>query len=111
MPTWQDPERDIHELNFVLNGGLSRDFHDGIANGPAAYRAHMVNFFTARTTFNWITPLCNVVFAHWKRNSKAIGDERQEDLGAMPAFLREVDGEIYAPSFILHPRKTNDFIG
>ncbi|KAK4554400.1 hypothetical protein LTR86_008608 [Recurvomyces mirabilis] len=111
MPLFQDPERDIHELNFVMNGGIPRDFHDGIANGPAAYKAHAVNFFTARTTFNWYSPLCNLVFEHWIYGSKAEDDLRPVPSDAMPAFMREINGKIYAPSFILHPRKTNDFIG
>lgn len=97
VPRWQDPERDIHELDLVFNGGRIEDFSDGIANGANPYRAKAVGFFTERMTFDWFTRLTGSIFDGWMQ---------KEGAEAPKAFMREVGGKMYAPSFILHPRKT-----
>ena len=98
IPKFQSPERDIRELSFVQNGGLPGDFKDGIAKGPAVYRSSTTSFFTNRKTMEWAGPLGDAIFNAWM-NKMPVEE--------MPHFMVEVEGMRYAPSLLMHPRKTN----
>lgn len=116
IPKYQHAERNVEELNFVYNGGLPKDFRDGIANGPTMYRSTAVSFFIRPMTFAWWSNLCDPVYDFWTTGKT----ERKTTLWppyadkikvpmTMPEFMKEVDGKIYVPNLIMHPRKTNTY--
>lgn len=117
LPKFSFPERDAVELNWLYNGGKPTDFKDGIANGPAPYRSGAVKWFARPRTFEWQSSLNEPVWKYWL-NEKG-SDQSQDSLkeralstqgpipDELPPFLEEVDGQVYAPAFMMHPRKTN----
>ena len=117
MPKFQFPERDVRELNLIYNAGRPRDFEDGIANGPAPYRSGAIRFFARPRTFEWQSSLNEPVWMHWM-NKQGGGHRRRELVerarsnqgpipDELPGFMKEVDGKVYMPPFMMHPRKTN----
>nr|POE49193.1 hypothetical protein CFP56_32343 [Quercus suber] len=102
LPKYQFPGRNIDELNFILNGGGLEDFQDGIANGPGQYRSSSTAFFTRPMTWDWTSSLNDPVFEHWAQKEDARGD--------LPPFMAKYDGKVYVPGFLMHPRKTNNYV-
>lgn len=118
MPRFQYPERSPKELNLVYNGGMPRDFKDGMANGAAPYNSMAVNFFVRPMSWCWWSPLPNLVFEAWmgegNSGTKTVWEPYGENVQApkeMPGFMAEVEGRVYAPNVMLHPRKTNRYRG
>jgi hypothetical protein len=113
MPNFQFPERDINELNIIHNGGAISKFKDGIANGAAPYQKSVIEFYSRPRTWEWQSSLIKPMFDHWMGIEKNEKTTRQvaAALGyvpdVMPPFMAEVDGEVYCPNLLLHPRKTN----
>ena len=116
IPRFQYPERDLHELNWVQNGGLPGRFEDGIAHGPGNYRGSSFGFFTRPVTFDWWSSLCDPIFEHWMGTYQNKTLEQNPDHpeyvvvpNEIPSFMAEVDGKVYMPEVILHPRKSNNY--
>lgn len=115
MPNFQFPERDVVELNWLYNGGSPTDFADGVANGVAPYKHTTVGFYARPRTWEWRSSLVNPTFERWmswpQKKKRAVPDNQRGTQApipdVLPAFLREVDGTVYAPGFMMHPRKTN----
>lgn len=116
-PKFSFPERDVDELDMIYNGGKPTDFKDGIAHGAAPYRAGAVRWYARPRTFDWASSLIEPVWRYWKNeDSKRVSHRHLTGRALstnghvpdqLPSFLKEVDGEVYAPNFMLHPRKTN----
>ncbi len=117
LPKFSFPERDPHELDHIYNGGKPTDIKDGIANGPAPYRSGAVKWYSRQRTFEWQSSLNEPVWARWMNlkdktaTSRGLMKRALSTMGfvpdELPPFMREVDGKVYAPNFMLHPRKTN----
>ncbi|KAK3713393.1 hypothetical protein LTR37_008585 [Vermiconidia calcicola] len=131
FPKFQHPARDLEELNMIYNGGPPTQFPDGIANGIAPYRKSAIEWYSRPRTWEWQSSLVGPIFEHWiEGGSKQEGirhvmhrrdmlqhrhgrkkQRRQGSMGdvpdELPPFMREVDGEVYCPGLLLHPRKTN----
>ncbi|GIZ43368.1 hypothetical protein CKM354_000659800 [Cercospora kikuchii] len=114
IPRSQYPERDHDELGEIFNGGLPEQSGDGIARGPGVYRAASYAPKTRPLTLDWWSSLCDPIFEHWMGQYES--KDQQQDVehpenvvvpNEMPWFMKEVDGKIYMPEMILHPRKTN----
>ena len=98
-----------------MNGGYPKDFDDGIAHGPGRYHSHLLGFFQRPFTWAWWSSLADPIFDHWMYGEHKFKPFKEsppnpknvrvpEDL---PFFMAKVDGKVYAPGFIMHPRKTN----
>jgi len=132
MPKFQYPERPLEELDAIYNGGPPSSFKDGVANGPAPYRSGAIKFFARQRTFEWQSSLIKPIWEWWVHGSgretsgddegESESDELDTGLGrlvkrarsnqapipdVMPDWMREVDGQVYMPPFMMHPRKTN----
>ena len=118
IPNYQFPQRDLHELDLVHNGGPVSKFKDGIANGPAPYRRSVIEFYSRPRTWEWESSLTDRVLEQWRGGTSSvelhiIKDPEGEPAvlgsvsGELPSFMEEVEGGVYAPSMLLHPRKTN----
>lgn len=118
VPNFQFPERNMWELNYVLNGGLPRDFDDGIAHGPGRYRSSRFAFFQRPFTWAWWSSLCDPIFDHWMYGEHKLEESKEwppnprmvQVPEELPFFMAKVDGKVYAPAFIMHPRKTNHYV-
>lgn len=99
IPIYQDPARDRGEMEFVLNGGGLDAFGDGIAMGPSKYRGASVRFFVVGRSFDWTSPMPDLLMKYWK--GEQVVDE------STPRVLLEHEGKILSPNMLLHPRKTN----
>ncbi|RMY81263.1 hypothetical protein D0864_08359 [Hortaea werneckii] len=117
-PKFQFPERDIWELNHVQNGGFPSLMKDGFAYGPGKYRGSSFAFFSRPLSFDWWSSLCDPIFERWmklpygkSREDRLVHDhpEYVEVPNEMPFFMQEVDGEVYVPNIMLHPRKSNSY--
>ncbi|PPJ59389.1 hypothetical protein CBER1_06908 [Cercospora berteroae] len=116
LPLYEYPERQHHELNWVRNGGLPDRMADGIANGAGNYRGSSLGFFTRPFTFDWWSSLADPVFEHWMGTYKNKSQEKDLEHpecsvvpNELPTFMREVEGEVYMPELIIHPRKSNSY--
>lgn len=115
MPKLQFPERNLRELNFIYNGGMPNAFGDGIANGFGPYKKHYVEFYERPRTWEWQSSLTDPTFMRWMNkptvDHESLSKRAAASLGAipdgLPTFMTEFDGKVYAPNFMLHPRKTN----
>lgn len=105
LPKYQYPERDLKELNFVQNGGKLSGFVDGIANGPGKYRSSSLSFFGRPLTWDWWSNLNDPIFDRWR------GVESSSSTEFDPPFMVEVNGSVYMPSIMMHPRKTSHYRG
>ncbi|KAF2483398.1 hypothetical protein BDY17DRAFT_297377 [Neohortaea acidophila] len=111
IPKFTFPERDLHELNEIYNGGMPNAFHDGIARGKDPYRANALRWYSRPRTWEWGSSLVEPVWMHWRnwgpKKKRAWADVFGPVPNELPAFLRRIDGEVYAPNLMLHPHKTN----
>lgn len=128
IPRFQFPEREAHELGWVLNGGLPGEkgrFEDGIARGDGVYRGSSLGFFLRPLTFDWWSSLCDPMWEWWMMEGEEGEDgerEREEEekkkdgnhpeyvvvpKKELPGFMHMVNGEVYMPEMLLHPRKSN----
>lgn len=113
IPNFQFPSREVHELDLMLNGGDIKERPDGLAYGPARFRAHTAAWFTKPRTWDWWSSLCDSIWAHWRHETPKqklmdAGDPRHPLTPLeRPYFMVEVGGKVYAPGFMMHPRKTN----
>ncbi|KAM3417924.1 hypothetical protein BST61_g6140 [Cercospora zeina] len=116
LPRYQCPERQHHELNWVRNGGLPDQIPDGIANGPGNYRGSSLGFFVRPLTFDWWSSLADPVFEHWMGTYEKTSQEKDFEHpeyvkvpNGLPPFMRKMDGEVYMPGLMIHPRKSNSY--
>lgn len=136
IPRFQFPERERHELGWVLNGGLpfsaaegGGKFADGIAKGDGVYRGSSLGFFLRPMTFDWWSSLCDPMWEWWMmlegdkeeetKEEKEEEERKRKNLDGnhpeyvlvpkkeLPGFMHMVDGEVYMPEMLLHPRKSN----
>lgn len=115
IPKYQWPEKELRELNIIYNGGPIRNFEDGIANGIGPYKKHLIEWYARPMTFQWSSSLPNPTFDRWMAHENEPSDQLLRRAAAtdgaipdgLPDFLAEVDGKVYAPGFLMHPRKTN----
>lgn len=116
IPNFQFPQRDPIELNSVLNGGVPSQFPEGWAKGDGRYRAAATTFFARPLTWDWWSSLADPIFEQWLGMGNESGKEQGwppagkdpiPPKGVLPHFMKEYEGRIYCPPFMMHPRKTN----
>lgn len=120
MPKYLFRPRDTRELGYVHNGGQPRRTRDGIANAVDVYYRGSVNFYARPNTFNFRSSLPSPMFQRWMEGGHFGPSDRElrstaqmtpaslngEIPDGLPEFMRKVDGRVYAPNMMIHPRKT-----
>ena len=119
IPKFLFPEHDLRKLDYLQNGGNPADSLDGLANATGAYQRRL-DSYARPSTYDFKSSLPDPTFVRWKEGGHFGPGDRElrkpEDMmpaaqmgeipDGLPEFLKEVDGNVYAPNVILHPRKS-----
>jgi len=94
---WQNPQRDVIEMDEFFNGGPPRPGRSR-AHGDGVYKQGGKDHITMTASFWWSSAFPRVIFSAW------MGESEDKEL---PYLLREHEGQVWAPNMALHPVKTN----
>lgn len=94
----------VEELNSLFNGGTPAEnarANNGLAFGRAMYDPNGVYQLFNGGTWWWVPGYPGRTWKYWM----GVNEDPEFD---MPSMLREVDGQLWAPSMALHPVKLGD---
>ncbi|KAF2499286.1 hypothetical protein BU16DRAFT_557617 [Lophium mytilinum] len=99
QPMYQNPLRDLKEMDIFFNGGPPNASRGAMAKGDGFYNARPHYDITNTATWWWSSPFPAYIFRNW------LDPKENEEL---PFILhKDAEGRIWAPNLALHPVKTN----